>query len=147
MIAHQFLQLFERDINRVKEEILNYKKEENIWKVSGAVSNSSGTLCLHLIGNLHHFIGAVLGDTGFKRDRDKEFSERNVSREKLVEGLDKSLAITQKILSRLKDEDLMKEYPIEFLDSRKTTLHVLLFILSHLEYHLGQINYHRRLID
>ncbi|HEY5407636.1 MAG TPA: hypothetical protein VIJ92_11120 [Ginsengibacter sp.] len=72
--------LFERDINKLIEEINLYKNEEDIWKIKEGISNSSGNLTLHLLGNLNHFIGATLGNTGYVRERDKEFSLKNIPR-------------------------------------------------------------------
>ena len=145
MTATLFLEIFERDIKKLKEEISAYKNEGDLWKVEKGISNSAGTLALHLTGNLHHFIGAVLGKSGYVRERDKEFSERNVSREKLIAGIDSAAQVVQQSMSKLHDNDLSKDFPIEFMGQRKT-LQVLIILVAHLNYHLGQINYHRRLL-
>ncbi|MEW6468078.1 MAG: DUF1572 family protein [Bacteroidota bacterium] len=145
MTAQLFLELFERDIVKVKEEIALYANEGDLWLVQGDVRNSAGTLALHLAGNLRHFIGAVLGNTGYVRQRDKEFSDRDIPREQLLAGLDDALDVVRKTLARLSDEDLSRDFPIEFMGRRKT-LQVLIILASHLNYHLGQINYHRRLL-
>ena len=78
------IQLFERDLKKLISELEAYKDEENIWKVSGNISNSTGTLALHLVGNLKHFIGAVMGNTGYIRNREAEFSLRNIPRAQLI---------------------------------------------------------------
>ena len=67
-----------------------YKNEEDVWKIKEGISNSAGNLTLHLLGNLNHFIGATLGNTGYVRERDKEFSLKNIPRIQLVEDLKKS---------------------------------------------------------
>lgn len=143
MTAPLFLEIFERDLNKLKEEISLYKSENDLWKIENQISNSAGTLTLHLIGNLNHFIGAQLGNTGYIRHREKEFSERNVSREKMLKELDVLLPIVKNALSKLSDTDLQKDFPIEFLGKRKT-IQVLIILIAHLGYHLGQVNYHRR---
>ncbi len=79
-----YLQFFLRDLNKLKEEISLYKNENDLWAVKGDVKNSGGTLALHLIGNLKHFIGAQLGNTGYIRNRDKEFSDKNIPKEKIL---------------------------------------------------------------
>lgn len=145
MMAQTFLQFFLRDLNKVKEEISLYKNESDLWILKGEVKNSSGTLILHLIGNLRHFIGALLGNTGYVRQRDIEFSDRNVRREKLLAEIDEVISIISKVLSNLRDEDLSKEYPIEYLEAKRTTGYMLLNLSLHLNYHLGQVNYHRRM--
>ena len=87
MLKQSLLEFFERDLNKLKEEINLYKDENSLWIINGEISNSAGNLCLHLIGNLNHFIGATLGNTGFVRDRDSEFALKNISRKKLVEEI------------------------------------------------------------
>ena len=146
MNAKLIAELFERDIKNLQKEILLYKKQEDLWKIEGGISNSGGTLCLHLIGNLNHFIGSVLGKTGFVREREKEFSDRNITREKITEQFDHAVKMVNDVLSRLSDEDLAKEFPIDF-GGKKKTIQVLMILIAHFNYHLGQINYHRRLIS
>ena len=145
MTAQLFSKIFERDISKLKEEISLYKNERDLWKVKHEILNSAGTLTLHLIGNLNHFIGAVLGKTGYVRERDKEFSDRNISREKMLDDINNLILIVKDSLSKLSDEDLQKDFPIEFMGKRKT-IDVLIILTTHLNYHLGQINYHRRIL-
>ena len=146
MIVEQLTEFFLRDLNKLKEEILFYKDENRLWMLKGEVKNSGGTLTLHLIGNLKHFIGAQLGNTGYVRNRDKEFSDKNILKENILKEIDEVITILQKILPTLKDTDLLKEFPIEFLGEKRTTGYVLLTLATHLNYHLGQINYHRRMV-
>jgi len=139
--------LFERDINKLIEELMLYKNEETIWKIKEGITNSGGNLTLHLLGNLNHFIGATLGNTGYIRERDKEFSLKNVPRRQLVEDLKKVNEIVKDTLMRLSDGDLEKDFPVPLNDKTLSTSFVLLHLLMHLSYHLGQVNYHRRLIS
>ena len=74
MLTETLIKLFKRDLGKLKEEVDSYQNEANLWIVTNDVSNSAGNLCLHLVGNLNHFIGAVLGDSGYVRQRDLEFS-------------------------------------------------------------------------
>lgn len=145
MIIQNLLDLFLHNLNKLKEEISLFKNESDLWILKGDIKNSTGTLALHLIGNLKHFIGAQLGNTGYARQRDKEFSDRNVPREKLIAEIDEVISIVKKSLSNLKDEDLGKEYSIKYLEEKRTIGYILLTLSTHLNYHLGQINYHRRL--
>ncbi|HEY6163252.1 MAG TPA: DUF1572 family protein [Bacteroidia bacterium] len=145
MTATLFLEIFERDIKKLKEEISAYKNEADLWKLEKGIANSAGTLALHLTGNLNHFIGAVLGKSGYVRERDKEFSERNAPREKLIAGIDSAAKAVHETMSKLQDADLAGDFPIEFMGQRKT-IQVLIILVAHLNYHLGQINYHRRLL-
>lgn len=146
MLVQNMTELYLRDLNKLKEELSLYKNETDIWHIKGEAKNPGGTLALHLIGNLKHFIGAQLGNTGYVRQRDKEFSDRDVPREKMIAEIDEVIAALKKILPSLKDQDLEKKYPIKFLEEERTIGYLLLTLLSHLSYHLGQINYHRRLL-
>ena len=147
MLKAALLEIFERDLNKLKDEINLYKDEESLWIVTGEVSNSGGNLCLHLIGNLNHFIGALLGETGFVRERESEFSSKNVSREELSENIEKTIKTVVESLDKLSDEDFDKDFPIEKHGTAQKVDYILLHLLTHLNYHLGQINYHRRLLQ
>ena len=65
----------------------------------------------------------------------------------LLEKLEFLIKIVSSTLEKLSDENLKKEYPTEALGYKMTTEYFLIHLLSHLSYHLGQINYHRRLLD
>jgi uncharacterized damage-inducible protein DinB len=145
MLVDVLLEIFERDLLKLKEEIEAYKHENDLWIVQKDISNSAGNLCLHLIGNLNHFIGATLGNTGYVRDRDKEFSSKNIPRAEMTEALDKTIVIVKDTLQKLSASDLEKDFPLEKHGRIVTTEHMLVHLLAHLSYHLGQVNYHRRL--
>lgn len=144
MTSHLLLAHFEKDIHKLIEEISLYKNENDLWVLKGEIKNSPGTLALHITGNLKHFIGAQLGKTGYVRERDKEFSDRNVSKEKILKGLREALEIVKTTLPKLSDEDLKKDFPIPFLEKNRPVLEILFILYGHLNYHLGQVNYHRR---
>ena len=146
MMIQPYLEFFLRDLNKLKEEILLYKNENDLWKVESEIQNSAGTLALHLIGNLKHFIGAQIGFTGYVRNRDREFSDRNISREKLVFEVEETISIVKRVLPTIKDEDFSKEFPLEMYGAKRNTGYIILSLSTHFCYHLGQINYHRRLL-
>ncbi len=147
MIKEALIEIFERDLLKLKEEISLYKEENKLWITEKNISNSAGNLTLHLIGNLNHFIGATLGKTGYIRERDKEFSDKNISRIDLLESIDGTISIVKATLEDLTLEDFEKDFPLEKHGKIVKIDFMLLHLLSHFEYHLGQINYHRRLID
>jgi len=124
-----------------------YTDERHIWKVDQEITNSGGNLCLHLIGNLRHFIGAVLGDTGYIRNRTDEFGLKDVPREDLLSMIDVTIEDIDKTLSSLSEEQLYSIYPHVIFKQEMTNAWFLVHLASHLGYHLGQINYHRRLLD
>jgi len=139
--------LFLRDLEKLKAEITSYKTEENLWKISGEILNSGGNLCLHLCGNLQHFIGAVLGNSGYVRKREEEFSKKNVPIRELVAEIELTMEVLKKTFAELKEDDLQKIYPINVFGYEMTTEYLLTHMDAHLTYHLGQINYHRRLLS
>ena len=147
MLSETLISLFERDLSRVIDELNLYQSESNIWKVEGNISNSAGNLALHLIGNLKTYIGKELGNLDYVRNRDLEFADKNVPREKIVADLSDTIAIIKESLRSLSDEDLKKDYPLLVLSERTSTEYFLVHLATHLNYHLGQINYHRRLIE
>ena len=139
--------LFERDLNKLKEEIELYSNEENLWIIDQNISNSAGNLCLHLVGNLKTYIGAELGKTAYIRERELEFSQKNIPRTELLTAIEETKAIVRNTLNQLTEADLEKEYTLVKNYPFKTTYHLLIHLTVHLGYHLGQINYHRRLLD
>jgi uncharacterized damage-inducible protein DinB len=146
MIKETILEMLERDVRKVIDELLLYKNEESIWKITEGINNSAGNLSLHLAGNLNHFIGAVLGNTGYIRSRDNEFTLKGVKREEIVASLEETINTIHQTLEKMNDNDLMKTFPTDKHGKEVTTGHMLLHLLTHLNYHLGQINYHRRII-
>lgn len=137
---------FERDLDKLIEEINSFKNENDIWKIKNGITNSAGNLTTHLLGNLNHFIGKTLGNTGYVRNRDEEFSIKDISREKLIADIDSLKKVIKNTLPQLTDEDLKKEFPIKIRDEVFSTENMLSYLLAHLNYHLGQINYLRRMM-
>ena len=146
MLTDVLAKLYERDLAKLKAEIEQYPNEADLWKTSGEITNSAGNLTLHLIGNIKHFIGATLGNSGYIRNRDLEFSDTGVSLGSLLIGIDETAAVVASTLSRLSEADLEKTYPIEVFGEPLPTEFFLVHLAGHLNWHLGQINYHRRLL-
>lgn len=141
-------QLFTRDLDRLSQEISAYTNEADLWLTPEGISNSAGNLCLHLIGNLNHFIGTFLGQSGYVRQRELEFSDKDIPVQKMKAQIEELKLIIDKALANMRDEQLEQLYPIRvFSDGKKvTTGFMLTHLAGHLNYHLGQINYHRRLL-
>ncbi|MBT8294234.1 MAG: DinB family protein [Ignavibacteria bacterium] len=141
------LELFQRDLENLKSEISSYKDEKLLWLTTGEVKNSAGNLCLHICGNLQHFVGSVIGNSGYLRKRDLEFSKKNIPVEKLIEEIGVTLQIVQTTLTNLGEGKLAEKYPLDVFGYEMTTGFFLTHLTTHLNYHLGQINYHRRILD
>jgi len=147
MVIETLKSLFARDLNRLKKEIELYRDESSIWKVEKNIANSAGNLCLHLIGNLNTYIGKEIGKTDYVRNRELEFSLKNVRRTELLDQIDKTIQMINQSLDKLNENTLQDEYPILVFEEKTSTEYLLIHLTTHLTYHLGQINYHRRLID
>jgi hypothetical protein len=144
MNAEYYTEIYLRDIQKLHDEIQAYPTDESLWVVKDGISNSGGNLCLHLVGNLQHFIGAVVGHNGYVRNREKEFNDKGLSKHELIVLLHGTQAMLQSVLPKLTEADLEKEFPFDFMGKRSTNWYLNQFLV-HLHYHLGQINYHRRL--
>ncbi len=140
------VKLFERDLNALINELTLFKNEEDVWKVLPGVSNSSGNLTLHLVGNLQHFIGGTLGNTGYVRDREAEFSNKNISREVLITNIKNTIDIIKQVLPSLTEEQLHADFPLQLNNQVFKTNYFLHHLMVHLSYHLGQVNYLRRVL-
>ena len=147
MLIESLQTLFNRDLNKLKTEILLYQDEKKIWYIEKSIANSAGNLCLHLIGNLNTYLGAVIGKTNYIRNRELEFSQKDISRYELINKIEDTIIVVNDALNKLTDEALQEEYPILVFEKKTSTLYFLIHLTTHLAYHLGQINYHRRLLD
>ena len=135
-----------RELRALKREIEAYPNEKDLWAVPPGITNSAGTLALHLAGNLQHFIGARLGGSDYVRHRDLEFSRRDVPRTELLQGVDAAIAAVEDTFARLSDADLARLYPDELANTKVPTGEFLIHLAVHLGYHLGQVDYHRRIV-
>jgi hypothetical protein len=147
MITETLNILFTRDLKRLRQEIESYNNEHNLWRVENDISNSAGNLCLHLIGNLNTYIGKEIGKIDYIRNRELEFSLKDIPKVELLKKIDETILIVSSSLERLTPGDLLKEYPVIVFDTPTSTEFLLVHLATHLAYHLGQINYHRRLLD
>lgn len=140
-------EVYARNMQSLINEIGAYNNETVLWSTAPGILNSAGNLALHLAGNLQFFMGTYLGNTGYVRDRDKEFSDKNVPQQTVIELLRHTHNVIQETLSGLRDDQMNDPYPIDKFGEGKTIGYVLNYLLAHLNYHLGQINYHRRLLS
>lgn len=136
-----------RDLDKLSHEINSFQDEQALWETTGQVTNSAGNLCLHLCGNLNHYIGARLGNSGYVRDRPAEFSLKNVPKNELLRQIAQTNEVVQETLQQLQNGELSKEFPEQVFGYPMTTGFFLVHLSTHLAYHLGQINYLRRVLD
>jgi uncharacterized damage-inducible protein DinB len=147
MLIETLSTLFTRDLNRLRNEIALYQHEDIIWKIDGNIANSAGNLCLHLVGNLNTYIGKEIGKTNYIRNRELEFSLKQVPRTELLAMIDNTIKVVNQALHNLDEQALEAEYPVLVFEAKTSTGFLLVHLATHLTYHLGQVNYHRRLLD
>lgn len=143
----ELIKIFDRDLDRLKKEMEAFRTEDNLWITVGDISNPAGNLCLHLMGNLMTYIGKNIGQYPYTRDRVAEFNARHIPRQKLLAGIDETKAIILSSLSNMDKSNLDKPYIENVLGFEMTNAFFLIHVTGHFSYHLGQINYLRRMLE
>ncbi|MCR8561095.1 DinB family protein [Mucilaginibacter sp. BJC16-A38] len=145
-MENYFAEFYERDLLKLRDEVKNFRDDYNLWRTKEGISNSAGTLVLHLLGNLNFGIGTQIAKNGYVRDREYEFSATDVPREELIAGINNLIEVVKSALTGITREKLDEIYPLDKF-GRKSTAYYLAFFHAHLNYHLGQINYLRRILE
>jgi len=135
-----------RELEGFKRELALFRDDESVWSTLPGVTNSAGNLALHIAGNLQHFIGSVLGGTGYVRNRDLEFGQRSDPRENVYAELDAAIAVVRRVLSSLSNERLEQEFPEQLMGMTFRTSTFLVHLCAHAGFHLGQAGYLRRIL-
>ena len=146
-LLNELIALYDRDFKALRNEINSYPDDTSVWKKTPGISNPGGNVFLHLMGNLNTFFGAVYANTGYVRNRPLEFSATGISRAKLVAMLDEIHPIVLQVLRDFPSEKLGEIYPIKIFEEEKTVSYIFIHLETHIAYHLGQINYHRRILS
>lgn len=147
MLTQTLRKILLRDLAKLKQEIGMYTSEAALWKIEKNIANSAGNLCLHLVGNLNAYIGAELGKTGYIRQRDLEFSLKDIPQQELIKKIEATIEVVDRVLSTFPEEKMQEEFPLLVLPEKTSIEFFLVHLTAHFSYHLGQVNYHRRLID
>lgn len=146
MSPDDLLVVMVRDLRALAREVSAYPTDAHLWQSLPGITNTGGSLALHLAGNVRHFFGAVLGGSEYVRDREREFSGRDIARAEIVAEIVIAIAEAERVIPSLTPETLAAPFPAEFAGRRAPTGRVLAHLCSHLAYHLGQIDYHRRIV-
>jgi hypothetical protein len=141
-MINSITKLYERDLLKLKQEIEMYGNEADLWKIQGEIANSAGNLTLHLIGSLNHFIGNHLGGTDYVRNRPLEFSNKNVPKIELIAKIEATRQMLNEVVPKISREVLAQKQT----DGENSNEYFVIQLYGHLNYHLGQVNYHRRLV-
>jgi hypothetical protein len=145
-IAHGLAALFSRDLTRLIQELQAFPSDETLWERAPGVKNSAANLVLHLEGNLREYVGRQLGQVAYTRARDREFALTSVSRDEMVRRMQDVKELVAKVVSRLSDSELGANYPEDVLGTPLSSLDFLVHLHGHLNFHLGQIDYLRRIL-
>ena len=138
--------LFSRDLTRLGKQIEAFPNDETLWQTLPGVLNPAGNLALHIAGNLREFVGRQLGQLPYKRNRELEFSLRGMSRLELGARVAELRESIPAVIRDLSAEQMEMEYPEVVLEVATTTRQFLIHLYGHLNWHLGQIDYLRRIL-
>jgi hypothetical protein len=133
-----------RELAALSRSVELYPDDASPWREAPGVPNRGGTLVLHCCGNLRHYIGARLGGSGYVRDRDAEFTRRDVPRAELLQLIAKTAREVDNALSAVRDGDLDGDFPDIVAGHRVAAREMVMHVCVHLAFHIGQLDYHRR---
>lgn len=145
MITSILIDLYSKELDRLKNEINAYESEEQVWKPVEGLQTTGGNICLFLAGNLQHHIGVMIGDSGYIRNKEAEQKAKNISRERLSEEIENTRQIVVDTLEQVSKAELLKIFPTNDFEEPVTTEYYLVHLLNNFCFHLGQINFHRKL--
>lgn len=145
-IGHEASRFLVRELQAIQREIEMFPEDESVWRTVPGVTNSAGNLALHLAGNLQHFVGAMLGGTGYVRDREAEFSRRSGTRTEVSAEIQRAIAAVERVLIRFPPDRLDGDFPNPPLGLKIPTGRFLIHLCTHAAFHLGQIGYLRRIL-
>jgi uncharacterized damage-inducible protein DinB len=143
-LATDLLILLRRDLRCLAREVALFPDDATLWRTVPGIANSAGNLALHVAGNLQHFVGAVLGGSGYLRQREQEFGQREGTRAEVVAALEAALEGVERTLPALEPAALAAPFPVAVAGVQPPTGHFLLHLAVHLGFHLGQAGYLRR---
>jgi len=138
--------LFSRDLTRLIQELEAFPNDETLWARAPGVKNSAGNLVLHLEGNLREYVGRQLGGVAYSRERDQEFALAGISRGDLVRRMEEVRELVATVVSELGDDELEKPHPERVLERDLCSRDLLIHLHGHVNFHLGQIDYLRRIL-
>jgi len=135
-----------RELEGFERELMLFPDEASVWRTAPGVTNPAGTLALHVAGNLQHYVGAVLGGSGYVRDRTAEFSRRDVPRAEIVAELRAAVRAVESTLPHLPVARLDEPYRETMTGMVMPAGRFLLHLCTHAAHHLGQVGYLRRIV-
>ena len=145
-LAETVSRLLVRELEAFERELALFADGDSVWRTVPGVTNSAGNLALHVAGNLQYYVGAVLGGSGYVRDREDEFGRRSEPRSGVTREIRAAIRVVQEVLRDLPGERLEREYPEPVNGLPLRTDRFLLHLCTHAAFHLGQAGYLRRVL-
>ena len=145
MLSTELAQLYARDLMRLQQELRAFPDTASLWKTLPGVTNPAGSLALHLEGNLREYIGRQIGGIDYTRDRPAEFSARGVELAEILSRIDAVKDMVPRVIGAITPAAFDAMYPEQVMGHPMTTRLFLVHLLGHLQWHLGQIDYLRRI--
>ena len=147
MITTILIDLYGKELDKLKNEINAYESDELIWKSVEGAQVTGGNLCLYIAGNLQHNIGAMIGDSGYIRNKEAELKAKNVSRERLMEEIENTRQVVVDTLEQVSKSELLKVFPTKDFEEPVTTEYYLVHLLNNFCFNLGQMHIHRKVVS
>jgi hypothetical protein len=144
MLSTDLASLFERDLLRFVQELRAFPDTTALWQTAPGVTNPAGTLALHIEGNLREYVGRQLGRIEYTRNRPLEFAARDLAHDEIVARVEAVQPVVPRIIEALSDETLRADFPEQYNGASISTQQFLMHLYAHLNYHLGQLDYLRR---
>ena len=144
--SNDLADLFRRDLATLVREVEAFPSDEMLWQTARGINNAAGNLVLHLEGNLREYIGRQLGGIEYVRDRPLEFSSRGISRRELAERIAELIAAIPPVIASLSVQQMESPFPEVVLERALSTHAFLIHLLAHLNWHMGQLDYLRRVL-
>ncbi len=135
-----------RELAGFERELGLFPDDASVWRTAAGLPNAAGNLALHVAGNLQHYVGAVLGASGYVRNRELEFGRRSGPRGDVLAELRGASRIVDAVLRSLPPERLGGAYPEPVDGLRLRTDRFLMHLCAHAAFHLGQAGYVRRAV-
>lgn len=146
MLSHELSALYARDLTRLIQQLNAFPDTATLWQTRAGITNSAGNLALHLEGNLREFIGRLLGHFDYQRDRPREFSDSGIDKAELIARLTAVRDEIPQVIAGLTPEQLDADFPQVYVGRTLPNRQMLIHLEGHLSYHLGQIDYLRRVL-
>jgi len=144
--ADELADLLHRDLTRLIQQIHAFTDPITLWRCAPGITNSAGNLALHLEGNLREYVGRIVGGIPYQRVRDQEFSRKNLTAGDLTRRLEETRQVVTASLRQMDEDQLPHTFPGDPSGVPTSTRPYLIHLYGHFSYHLGQIDYLRRLL-